>query len=129
MEKKHISLWIDDEILKSSDEIIKTGASKNRSEYFEEALKFYNSYLTGHNYEDYISKTLLKVFQGTMDSFEKRMVRQLFKQSVEISKIFWLIIKELDIDPEDANTLHADCVVEVKKINGAIQFPHKQKND
>lgn len=129
MEKKHISLWIDEEILKSSDEIIKTGAAKNRSKYFEEALKFYNSYLTGHNYEEYISKTLLKVFQGTMDSLEKRMARQLFKQSVEISKIFWLIIKELDIDPADADTLHADCVEEVKKINGAIQFPYKQKSD
>lgn len=129
MDKKHISLWMDSEILKSSDEVIKNGAAKNRSEYFEEALKFYNSYLTGHNYEEYISKTVLKVFQGTMESFEKRMARQLFKQSVEISKIFWLIIKELDIDPSDADTLHADCVEEVKKINGAIQFPYKQKSN
>lgn len=129
MDKKHISLWMDSEILKASDEVIKSGVAKNRSEYFEEALKFYNSYLTGHNYEEYISKTVLKVFQGTMDSFEKRMARQLFKQSVEISKIFWLIIKELDIDPSDADTLHADCVEEVKKINGAIQFPYKQKSD
>lgn len=129
MEKKHISLWMDSEILKASDEVIKNGAAKNRSEYFEEALKFYNSYQTGHNYEEYISKTVLKVFQGTMESFEKRMARQLFKQSVEISKIFWLIIKELEIDPEDADTLHADCVEEVKKINGAIQFPYKQKSD
>ena len=129
MDKKHISLWMDSEILKASDEVIKNGAAKNRSEYFEEALKFYNSYLTGHNYEEYISKTVLKVFQGTMESFEKRMARQLFKQLVEISKIFWLIIKVMDIDPEDADVLHADCVEEVKKINGAIQFPYKQKSD
>ena len=66
---------------------------------------------------------------GMLDSFERRMARQLFKQSVEISKIFWLIVKEMDINPEDADTLHASCTDEVKKINGAIQFPYNAKDD
>ena len=47
MEKKHISLWLDEELLKECDEMIREGSAKNRSEYFETALKFYNDYQKG----------------------------------------------------------------------------------
>ena len=129
MEKKHISLWLDSNILKESDEIIKNGSVRNRSEYFEEALKFYNSYQQGKNYEEFISKTLMKLFQGTMDSFERRMARQMFKQAVEVAKVFWLVVRGLGLNPEDVDDLHSDCVEEVKTINGAIRFPYKNRDD
>ena len=50
MEKKHISLWLDEELLKECDEMMKDGSAKNRSEYFETALKFYNDYQKGKEY-------------------------------------------------------------------------------
>lgn len=129
MEKKHISLWLDEELLKECDELIKDGAAKNRSEYFENALKFYTDYQKGKEYGDILGQALMKVFQSTMNSFGNRMARQMFKQAVESSKLFWLIIKKLDIEPEDANTLHESCIQEVKKINGVIQFPYSVKDD
>lgn len=129
MERKHISLWLDSSILKESDEIIKNGAVRNRSEYFEEALKFYNSYLSGKNYEEFMSKTLMKIFQSTMDSFERRMARQMFKQAVEVAKVFWLVVRGFNLNPEDVDDLHSDCVVEVKTINGAIRFPYKNRDE
>ena len=47
----------------------------------------------------------------------------MFKQAVETSKIFWLLIKQFGINYENADTLHNSCIEEVKKINGAIQYP------
>ena len=129
MEKKHISIWVEDEVLKRCDANVKLTKSNNRSEYINEAIDFYNSYLHSQNNEDFVSETLMKMFQSTMDSFEKRMSRQMFKQAVEISKIFWLIAKELKVNPENADVLHESCVQEVKRINGAIQFPLAQKDD
>lgn len=126
MERKHISLWIDEEVLKICDANIKIDNAKNRSDYIERAIDFYNSYLLSQSKDEFINKTIMTVLQSTMNSFESRMARQLFKQSVEIAKVFWLIVKELNIDPENADTLHLSCVDEVKKINGAIQFPYKQ---
>ena len=73
MEKKHISLWLDEELLKECDEMIKDGSAKNRSEYFETALKFYNDYQKGKEYGEIFGQTLMKVFQGTMNSFGNRM--------------------------------------------------------
>ena len=129
MEKKHISLWLDEELLKECDEMIKDGSAKNRSEYFETALKFYNDYQKGKEYGEIFGQTLMKVFQSTMNSFGNRMARQMFKQSVETSKIFWLMVKEMKINPEYADVLHDSCTEEVKKINGAIQFPYNVKDD
>lgn len=129
MEKKHISLWLDEELLNECDELIKDGSAKNRSEYFENALHFYNCYLKGKNYDEIIGQTLMKVFQSTLNSFGNRVARQMFKQAVETSKIFWLLVKEKNINPEYADILHESSIEEVKKINGAIQFPYNVKDD
>ena len=58
-----------------------------------------------------------------MKKFENRTARLMFKISVEVAKIFWLLVKELEIDLRDADTLHYSCIEEVKKINGAIEYP------
>ena len=129
MAKKHISLWIDEDILKKSDANIKIAKLKNRSEFIEAAIDFYNGYLHNQVNESFIVKTLMNTFQSTMNSFEKRMARQMFKQAVETAKVFWLVVRGLNINPEDVNDLHLDCVEEVKTINGAIRFPYKSRED
>ena len=57
------------------------------------------------------------------------MSRLMFKQAVEIAKVFWLVVKGFHINPEDVDDFHTDCVEEVKRINGAIKFPFKSKGD
>ena len=57
------------------------------------------------------------------------MARQMFKKEVESAKVFWLVVRGLNINPEDVNDLHLDCVEEVKTINGAIRFPYKSRED
>lgn len=76
MAKKHISLWIDEDILKKSDANIKIAKLKNRSEFIEAAIDFYNGYLHNQVNESFIGKTLMNTFQSTMNSFEKRMARR-----------------------------------------------------
>ena len=129
LERKHISLWIDGNILKKSDANMKIANMKNRSDYVEAALEFYNGYLHGRNNEQFVGKTLMNTFQSTMNNFEKRMSRQMFKQAVETSKLFWLMVRRLNISPEDVDDLHYECVDEVKRINGAINFPYRSKGD
>lgn len=129
MAKKHISLWVEEDILKKCDANIKLSKLKNRSEFIETAVEFYNGYLHNQVNESFVGKTLMKSFQSTMDSFEKRMARQMFKQAVEIAKVFWLVVRGLGLNPEDVDDLHTDCVEEVKTINGAIRFPYKNRDD
>ena len=65
MAKKHISLWIDEDILKKSDANIKIAKLKNRSEFIEAAIDFYNGYLHNQVNESFIGKTLMNTFQST----------------------------------------------------------------
>ena len=123
MAKKHISFWIEDKDLKECDANVITSNCKSRSDYVAEAVKFYNSYLHNKNNEDYINQNLKDSLAGMMKKFENRTARLMFKQAVETSKIFWLLIKQFGINYENADTLHKSCIEEVKKINGAIQYP------
>ena len=108
---------------------MKLGNFRSRSDYIAEAVKFYNGYMHNKNNSDFVSKTLMETLEGMMDSFERRMSRQMFKQAVEISKVFWLVVKGFKINPEDVDDFHTDCVEEVKSINGAIKFPFKRGED
>ena len=109
MEKKHISLWLDAEILNNCDANQKLTKAKNRSEY--------------------INQKVVNTMHGMIESLERHLARQLFKQAVETAKIFWLVVKGFNIEPEDVDDFHADCVEEVKRINGAIRYPFKSKSD
>ncbi len=129
MSKKHISIWIDEKNLKECEANIQLTKCRSRGEYIEKAVEFYNGYLHDKNNEAYVNKNVVNTLQGMMNSFEKRMARQMFKQAVETAKVFWLVVRGLNINPEDVNDLHLDCVEEVKTINGAIRFPYKSRED
>ena len=128
MAKKHISFWIEDKDLKECDANVIASDYESRSAYIAEAVRFYNSYLHNKNNEDYINQNLKDSLAGMMKKFENRTARLMFKQAVETSKIFWLLIKQFGINYENADTLHKSCIEEVKKINGAIQYPFIKDN-
>ena len=123
MAKKHISFWIEEKDLKECDANVITSNCKSRSDYVAEAVKFYNSYLHNKNNEEYVNNMIRDNLTGMMKKFERRTAKLMFKISVEVAKIFWLLVKELEIDLRDADTLHRSCVDEVKRINGAIEYP------
>ncbi len=128
--KKHISFWIEEDDLKELDANIKMASARSRSEYVANAVKFYNGYMHDKNNEEYINSKVINSLDKMMASLENRMARQLFKQSVEICKVFWLIVKGFHLEPEDVEEFHEDCIKEVKRLNGAIELkPSKRKND
>ena len=129
MEKKHISLWVDEDVLGLCDSYLKMSKLKNRSEFIQEAIRLYCGYLENQISDEFVSKTLITSMQGIVGNLERRMSRLMFKQAVEIAKVFWLVVKGFHINPEDVDDFHTDCVEEVKRINGAIKFPFKSKGD
>lgn len=129
MEKKHISLWVDEDVLGLCDSYLKMSKLKNRGEFIQEAIKLYAGYLENQISDEFISKTLITSMQGMVGNLERRMSRLMFKQAVEIAKVFWLVVKGFHINPEDVDDFHTDCVEEVKRINGAIKFPFRSKGD
>ncbi len=129
MDRKHISVWIDNELLKRCDANIEVSKTRNRSEFISEAIEFYIGYLHSQNSEKFISKTLLRAFQSSVDAAEDRTSRLLFKQAVETAKVFWMIVDGFGKEPSYVEQLHDDCVKEVKEINGALRHPYKKRGE
>ena len=71
----------------------------------------------------------MKPMDKMVTRMQNRIARLMFKQAVEICKIFWLMAKAFNIDPDDVDDFHKDCVEEVSRINGALQYTNKRKDD
>ena len=127
--KTHVSAWIKNRNLKEISANMKLIDCESRSEYIDKAVEHYNGYLHNKNNEDYINQKVVKTMHGLIDSLERRLARQMFKQAVETAKVFWLVVKGFNIEPEDVDDFHNDCVEEVKRINGAIRYPFDSKGD
>ncbi len=72
--------------------------------------------------EDYLLQSLSSVVAGTVQDSENRLARVDFKIAVELPKLSQVIAYTHDVDAEALERLHAKCVEEVKRINGAVAF-------
>ena len=83
---------------------------------------FLLSFLTAPNYREYLPNVVLSTMKGTLDSFENRMARLLFKMAVEIAMMLHVTAASNNIEKETLTALRGMCVDEVKKIQGAIKL-------
>lgn len=121
-EKVRTGFYIEKEILETADGLLAAANMRSRNEFVNEALKFYCGYLQSRKAEDYLLQSLSSVLAGTVQDSENRLARMDFKIAVELSKLSQVIAYTHDVDEESLHRLHAKCVEEVKRINGAVKF-------
>lgn len=121
-EKVRTGFYIEKEILETADGLLAAANMRSRNEFVNEALKFYCGYLQSRKAEDYLLQSLSSVLAGTVQDSENRLARMDFKIAVELSKLSQVIAYTHDVDEESLHRLHAKCVEEVKRINGAVEF-------
>ena len=129
MSKIHCSYMIEKEIADKLEEHYKDDGSKTRSEFIEKAIKFYCGYITAENYRDYLPKVVISTFQGTLDSFENRMAKLLFKIAVEISLLNKVTASTTDFEDFDLDNARVECINEVKRVNGSISLAQAVQED
>lgn len=127
--KHHISLWLENDIYKRCESNRMRGHEiLTRTEYVTKALEFYNEYLKAKESDEYINDKILGKMETMLSNLENRIGRQMFKSAVESAKIVHVLASEFDIEWEELDDLHIQCINEVKKINGAITFPTTKRN-
>ena len=125
--KQQITAFIQPSVMKDVEINMKTINCKSKSRYVEQAVEFYNGYLHSKNNEDYVSNVIISSIDGIMKGYEDRTSRMMFKQSVEMAKIFKFLAEGFKLTDEQINSIHTECVQEVKKINGALMYPMKSE--
>lgn len=121
-DKTKFSIRVDRQLLELADACIAGGTARSRTGLIEDALRFYLGYLMAGKAEDYLLQSLSSVMTGTVQDCENRLARMDFKIAVELSKLSQVIAYTHDVDEEALARLHAKCVEEVKRINGAVDF-------
>ncbi|NBH18024.1 hypothetical protein D3Z55_11245 [Clostridiaceae bacterium] len=123
-EKVWTGFYIEKEVLDMADSLLAAANVLFRNEFVTEALKFYCGYLNSGKAEDYLLQSLSSVLTSTVQDTENRLARMDFKIAVELSMLAHMIAyhSESQIDESTFRKLHAKCVGEVKRLNGAVEL-------
>ena len=124
---RRVGFYLEQELLDWCDGLLSKANARSRNEFVNEALRFYCGYLTARQAEHYLIQAVSSVMTGTVQDSENRLARMDFKIAVELSKLSQVIAYTHDVDEEAMKRLHAKCVEEVRRINGAIDFENAYK--
>ena len=128
-EKTKYTLYIDPAELKRVDDLFKQDGCKSKSEFIERAVRFYCGYLSAENYRDYVPKVMLSTIKGSLDGFESRMASLMFKMAVELSVLNRVTAATVDTGDLNLPRIRADCVRDVKRIQGVISLAEAVKDE
>ena len=120
--KTRIPLWLYPSTLEAVDRAMARDNCKSRSEFIENAIRFYAGYLSGEDAVQFLPAALVSALRATVENSESRIARLLFKLTVEISMMMNVLAAGLEIDSSQLDALRWRCVQEVKKTNGTITF-------
>ena len=118
--KTRIPLWLYPSTLEAVDRAMARDNCKSRSEFIENAIRFYAGYLSGEDAVQFLPAALVSALRATVENSESRIARLLFKLTVEISMMMNVLAAGLEIDSSQLDALRWRCVQEVKKTNGTI---------
>lgn len=120
--KERIPVWMYPSTLAMMDGAIQQANCKSRSEFLEEAAKYYAGYVSAENAIQYLPPMLVSAFRGTIHDSENHISRLLFKLAVEIDIVMNILAAELNIRPDVVEKVRGRCIQHVKKTCGHISF-------
>ena len=120
--KIRVGITILPDVLKLADKTRDSAGYRSRSDFIEEAIKFYAGYVATKDHSEFISGTVADALKGQIKSTEKRICRFQFKEAVELAKIARMMAPLCEVDEYKLESLHERCVDEIKNINGIIKL-------
>lgn len=95
---------------------------KAKSEFIEEAIKHYDSYLNAEASTEFLESVIDNAVKNNMDAIANRIGTVLFKQAVELDMMMHVTAATNEIDKTTLSKLRGECVQEVKSSLGRISF-------
>lgn len=120
--KQRTTIWLSHDIMNELDNMTKKANCRSRSEFIEDAIRFYDGYLKSSQKNTYLPVALASSLQGTVKLSEDRIARLLYKNTVELSMLMNIISATVDIDEDTLKKLRTKCINEVRATNGKIDF-------
>ena len=114
--------WLSEDLDEKIDIYLRLDNCSSRSEFVEQALRFYIGYLNTKNAGAFLPEALSAMMTGTLDYYTGRMGSLLFKQGVDLHVLGQIIAYDTDIDEGEYQRLRGKAIQDMKRTNGRISF-------
>ena len=114
--------WLSEDLDEKIDNYLRLDNCSSRSEFVEQALRFYIGYLNTKNAGAFLPEALSAMMTGTLDYYAGRIGSILFKQGVDLTVLGQIIAYDTDIDEGEYQRLRGKAIRDMKHTNGRISF-------
>ena len=114
--------WISEDLDEKVDVYLHLDNCASRSEFVENALRFYIGYLNTKNAGAFLPEAFSAMLTGTLDNYAGRMGSLLFKQGVDLNVMGQIIAYDTDIDEGEYQRLRGKAIRDMKRTNGRVSF-------
>ncbi|MBE6107379.1 MAG: hypothetical protein E7192_01905 [Erysipelotrichaceae bacterium] len=121
-DKKRISLFADENLVKRIDDSLNRTDCKSRNEFILEAVKFYLSYLYCEEDATYLVRSIDQSISSSVKSMEDRTAKLIFKLAVEMSMMMNIFAANLEIDEEVLKKLRGKCVQQLSQSLNNLDY-------
>ena len=118
--KEKFALYLEPETRGQIDRWYDADNCASRTEFIEKAVKFYLGYLAANQDNPLLPAAISSIIEGRLDSFEDRLSRLMFKQTVELSMMMNVVAEISEVSDEYLKSLRGKCVTDVKHSNGRL---------
>ena len=120
--KVRFALYVNQSALDLVDEYFEKDNCFSKSEFIENAIRFYVSYLSSDTNIPYLSTVVMSTMDSLFKENTNRLSKLLLKLAVELAITMNVVASNQGVDKEVLNTLRGECIKEVKKTNGIFTF-------
>lgn len=120
--KVRFALYVNQSALDLVDEYFEKDNCFSKSEFIENAIRFYVSYLSSDTNIPYLSTVVMSTMDSLLKENTNRLSKLLFKLAVELAITMNVVASNQGVDKEVLNSLRGECIKEVKKTNGIFTF-------
>lgn len=120
--KQRTTIWLSQNVMKELDNMSKRADCRSRSEFIEQAIKFYDGYIRSTDENQYLPIALSSAVNGIIHTSEDRIAKILYKNTVELSMLMNILAATAEIDEDTLRKLRKKCAKEVNGTRGQIQF-------
>lgn len=122
MNKIHFNARLSESTMEIIDKHYQFDDYNSKSEFIEEAIEYYDSYLSAEASTEFLESIIDDAMKKNMEAIANRIGTVLFKQAVEIDMMMHVTAATNDIDETTLSKLRGECVQEVKSSLGRISF-------
>ena len=120
--KVRFALYVNQSALDLVDEYFEKDNCFSKSEFIENAIRFYVSYLSSDTNIPYLSTVVMSTMDSLLKENTNRLSKLIFKLAVELAITMNVVAANQGVDKEVLNSLRGECIKEVKKTNGIFTF-------